>query len=548
MGRILRMWVLSSALVETLLFSGCLLGWSSLSPILMDVGVLSLDCHSGLEQSEAGSNDSALEARRMEVVSSLPGIILGSKPREPHDSCTVQERYLNLAFTVGTFFAWGAFLPLQLLLGYAHIRSLRQIGGALVSISYLMLMYCFTNPQNLSLFLPFALIAQGLGGSCVLFSSLLLPQILQNVGSLFPSLVIASFSASATIFTIIKVIYYSGAPIVPIILGYGAMSCVVLVNSTLCWSLNPAGKEEDNIYSVSLRLNCYEAMKKKKKPQEENWCQKSLKLKFQESLRDRERILSQRRTLSFKRPNVLAPSPVMDSLTSPTFILHLLSDSTLLTWVYFYVSSINAHLQIQAEDQEGQSDIYSSVFGALQMLGLFAAPLISILLYNHRIRKRPIMRIQTTTRNSHKSACGIKRLSAVYALRGLVIVGFGISCLIPSLQVQVVGFILHVVMRTSMFLVSSTLYLCVFPGHHYGALLGIGTFISSILSLLQHPLFMLFTGPLQRNPFWIHVMFLALSLGSFALPLHLIIKNKGRPHHPLSRPIHLHPVTPPSKT
>ncbi|XP_075687731.1 large neutral amino acids transporter small subunit 4-like [Rhinoderma darwinii] len=467
MGHIMRLWVLSSALVETLLFSGCLLGWNSLSPVLRDMGVMSQDCHSDPEQSGAWSNRSAGGAQ--------------------------------------------------------HIPS-----------------------ADLSLFLPFALMAQGLGGSCVLFSSLMLPQVLEDVGSLYSALVMASFTASATVFTIFKVIFYAGVPMVPIILGYGAMSCAMFLNCTLCWSLNPTGKEDENIYSVRLRLNCYEAVNKKK-PQEAEWCQKSLKHKFQESLKDRERILSQRRKLSFKRPDVPAPSPLLESLTSPTFTLHLLSDSTLLTWIYFYVASVNLHLHSQMDDPD-QPDLYSSVFGALQMLGLFTAPLISILLNNHRIRKRARNSGLTTARNSSRRACSIKRLSAIYALRCLVVICFGISCLIPSLNVQVVSFILHVIMRTSMFLLSSTLYLCMFPSPHFGALIGINTFISSILSLVQYPIFLLFTGPLESDPFWIHSVFLVLSLAAVALPLHLTVKNNRQHPHPLCRPIPLRQVTPPTKT
>ncbi|XP_069591034.1 large neutral amino acids transporter small subunit 4-like isoform X1 [Ranitomeya imitator] len=541
MGRVLRLWLLSSALVETLLFSGCLLGWNSLSPILVDEGVLYRDCPS--ERLEVGGNDSSGGQRsaRVELVSPLmeeePG------PRDPQDSCSPQEKNLNVGFTVGTFFVWGAFLPLQLLLGYAHIRSLRQIGGALVSVSYLMLAYCLTNPQNLSLFLPFALMSQGLGGSCILFSSLLLSHLLEDVPLLFSSLVIASFSSSATIFTLIKVLYYSGVPIVPIILSYGALSCAVFLNSSLCWHLKPPEKPEDNVYSVRLQLNCYEAMKKKK-PQEDNWCQKSLKLKFQESLRDKERILSQRRTLSFRRPHVPAPTPLLESLTCPTFLLHLLSDTALLTWIYFYVSSVNSHLQSKAEEHGPQADLYSSVFGALQMIGLFAAPMISVLLHNHRIRKMGKPSDQPPARNPPRRACSVRRLAAVYILRTLLVICFGIICLVPSLHIQVIGFILHVAMRTSMFLVGATLYLCVFPSQHFGALLGINTFISSILSLVQHPLFLLVTGPLKKDPFWIHAGFLALSLVAVALPFHLIVKNHRRHRDPRSRPIHLRPLPP----
>ncbi|XP_071975682.1 large neutral amino acids transporter small subunit 4-like [Engystomops pustulosus] len=548
MGRVLRLWVLGSALLETLLFSGCLLGWSSLSPILVDVGVMSKDCHSGLELPGAQGNNTTngdLHIQAKEAESSLVEKILRTRQQEPRASCITQERYLHLGFTLGAFCVWGGFLPLQLLLGYAQIRSLRQIGGALVSVSYLMLAYCLINPKTLSLFLPFALVAQGLGGSCVLFSSLLLPHIMEDAGPVFSALVIASFSASAAIFTIIKVIYYSGAPIVAIILGYGSLSCAMFLNSTLCWSLNLKGKEEDTMYSVSLRLNCYEAMKKQQ-PREAEWCQKSLKLRFQESLRDRERILSLRRTMSFKRPDAPAPTPLLESLTSPTFLLHLLAEATLITWIYFYISSVNSHLQDQVEEDE--AELYSSVFGALQMLGLFAAPLVFILLHNHRIRKRPIRSGHTEARMSHKIACSVRRLSMVYALRCLLVIGFGVCCLLPSPHIQVVSFILHVVIRASMFVVSSSLYRCMFPEHHYGALLGITTFISSILSLLQCPIFLLLTGPLQGEPFWIHATFLALSLAAVALPINLIIKHKRRNHHPLSRPIHIRPMPQPSQT
>ncbi|KAM3916872.1 large neutral amino acids transporter small subunit 4-like [Leptodactylus fuscus] len=549
MGRAMRLWVLGSALVETLLFSGCLLGWNSLSPILTDVGVLSQDCHSDLKMSDVRSNISTAgdqqKSRGVAMESSLVEIMTRSS--EPQNFCISQERNLNIGFTIGTFFVWGAFLPLQLLLGYTHIRSLRQIGGALVSVSYLMLAYCLSNPQTLSLFLPFAMLAQGLGGSCVLFSSLMLPHILENVGPVFSALVIAAFSASATIFTIIKVIYYSEVPIVAIILGYGALSCAMFLNSTLCWNLNPTGNNKDNIYSVSLRLNCYEAVKKKP-PAGNDWCQKSLKLRFQESLKDRERILSLRRTLSFKKPDVPAPLPLLESLRSPTFLLHLLSDAILLTWIYFYISSVDVHLQSQADDQWHQADLFSSVFGALQMLGLFVAPLTSILLHNHRMRKGTQKSDQTTDRNFTKIACSVKRLSAIYTLRCLLVICFGITCLLPSLHVQVVSFILHVVIRTSMFFVSATLYRCVFPSHHFGALLGISTFIASIMSLIQYPIFLLLTGPLQRNPFWIHAAFLALSLVAVALPFNLIVKYKRRQRHPFSRPIHLRQVPPPNQT
>ncbi|XP_072273369.1 large neutral amino acids transporter small subunit 4-like isoform X2 [Pyxicephalus adspersus] len=552
MGPILRLWVLGSALVETFLFSGCLLGWNSLSPILVELGVLAHHCHSdaGLSEERRNYTSAVYESNFTDVTAtqqSLHGILEmspllgltepGSRQEGPGDLCISQEQNLNLAFTVGSFFMWGSFLPLQLLMGYTQIRSLRQIGGALISVSCLMLVYCCTNPPSLSMFLPFALVAQGLGGSCVTFSSLMLPHFLPGVVAIYPSLVIACFAASATMFTIIKIIYNSGISIVPIVLVYGAMSCAMFLNTFLSWNLDQKNSDEGNMYRVQLRLNCYDTVRKDE--QKGEWCQKSLKHKFHASLRDRERILSLRRTLSFKRPEISATPPLQESLMTPTFILHLFSDSVLLTWIYFYVSSLNLHLRGLSGHQ---ADLFSSLFGALQMLGLFAAPLFCILLRNHRLRKRPGKNSKNEARTSYRSLCTVKRLCVVYSLRILLICCFGAVCLIPSLTIQVLTFILHIIVRTSMFMVSTSLYQCVFHKDHFGSLLGIHTVIMSLLTLLQHPLFLLLTGPLKGDPFWIHLGFLALSLSSISVPLYLMIKRRQKENHILSRRVYYHPT------
>uniref|UniRef100_A0A8C5PYG6 Uncharacterized protein n=1 Tax=Leptobrachium leishanense TaxID=445787 RepID=A0A8C5PYG6_9ANUR len=339
-----RFWLLGSALVETLLFSGCLLGWNSLSPILTEEGVLATGCQTG-PPSLSPTTSSSL------------GI---------HQTfCTSQEHGLHLGFSVGSAFLGCTFLPLQLLLGYAQMRSLRQIGGALVSVALLMLAYSCTNPRSLSLFLPFAVVGLGVGGSCVLFTSLMLPVFLQNARPLYTSLVIACFTASATVFTLIKVIYSFGVPIVPLILGYGALSCLMFVNSFFHWTKPKQGSNHSGdgkeLYGISLRLHCYDVLKKKKpeEEEEEDWCQRSLKHKFQESLRDKERILSRSKKLDFRKPEVNASAgpPLQRSLLSATFLLHLACDSLLLTWLHFYISSLNLHLGTVTEHPETAGNV-----------------------------------------------------------------------------------------------------------------------------------------------------------------------------------------------
>ncbi|KAM4697685.1 large neutral amino acids transporter small subunit 4-like [Rhinophrynus dorsalis] len=406
MGKLWRYWLLGSALVETLLFSGCLLGWNSLSPILTEQRVLSKHCQSGL------TSPVTVDRAHTGPHSGLPPPI-----------CITQERHLNLGFTLGSLLLGASFLPLQLLMGYAYLRTVRQAGGALVSASCLMLAYSCTNPNSLSSFLPCALISLGVGGSCILFTSLMIPLFLADVGYLYSSLVLGCFSASAAMFTLIKVTYISGVPFVPLILGFGALSCGTFLNSFFCWNLDENRKWEKERYRDS---------------------------------------------------------------------------------------------------------VYSSLFGALQMVGLFTAPLISMLLRNRQPHKTVRKRWR-----SH-SPCSIRRLCVGLILRILAVSGFGISCLIPSLEVQVLAFVLHVSIRSATFIFSSMLYGCVFPDSHFGALFGIHTLISFLPTLSQHPLFLLLTSILQGDPFWIHSMFFALSALLIPVPLALWI-SKGR--KPLCRPI-----------
>ncbi|OCT58832.1 large neutral amino acids transporter small subunit 4 [Xenopus laevis] len=510
MGQLRRYWLLGSALVETLLFSGCLLGWNSLSPILLELGVLSSHCHpDGAQAHENGDLEGPLTPPMAETDEGSP-----LKPLPA--VCTLQEQGLNLGFMLGSLFLGVTFLSLQILMGYAQLRTLRQTGGALISVGCLMVGCACTNPHGLSLLLPFALVLLGVGGSCILFTSLMLPLFMGNNEWLYNSLVIGCFTASATVFTLMKVAYNAGVPFVPLLVAYGALSCAMCLNGCICWRLEQNGEGKKNKYSIQLQLTCCETGQKK----EENsaWYRESLKYKFETSLRDRERILSRRKKLHFKRPEEPSSPLLRSSLLSPVFVLHLLSDSLLQTWLHFYISSLNLQL----------SALYSSLFGALQMLGLFSAPLISVLLHRQKD-------INKGTRTTSKG-----RLLICFILRIFTASGFGIACLIPSLGVQVVAFILHVVTRSSTFILSVELYNCVFPRSHFGSLFGIHTFCSSLATAFQHPLFLLTTGPLEGNPFWIHATFLMSCSLYISVPLSLWIGQRRR--RDISQPIMLQPI------
>eukprot|EP00079_Xenopus_tropicalis_P032150 XP_017945921.1 PREDICTED: large neutral amino acids transporter small subunit 4-like isoform X1 [Xenopus tropicalis] len=239
-----------------------------------------------------------------------------------------------------------------------------------------------------------------------------LPLYIGNNEWLYSSMVMGCFTASATVFTLMKVAYNAGVPFVPLLVGYGALSCAMFLNGFFCWGLEQNGEEKKSKYSIQLQLTCCGTGQKA--AEKSAWDRESLKYKFETSLRDRERILSRRKKLHFKRPEEPSSPLLRSSLLSPVFVLHLLSDSLLQTWLHFYISSLNLWLQ---------SALYSSLFGALQMVGLFSAPLISILLHRQK--------------ETNKGATSKGRLLIGFILQILTAAGFGTACLIQSLGVQV---------------------------------------------------------------------------------------------------------------
>uniref|UniRef100_S4R6K5 Uncharacterized protein n=1 Tax=Petromyzon marinus TaxID=7757 RepID=S4R6K5_PETMA len=129
-----RWWLASTALLESLITSGALLGWSSLLPVLMAEGVFSGLCaqpdvgHSNLDNIERGAAVTRCEWP--------PRVDAGG-----YASCPRQETRLHVAFTVGAFVQAATVLPLGVLMDRYGARRLRQIGSAAFCLSCIFFSY-----------------------------------------------------------------------------------------------------------------------------------------------------------------------------------------------------------------------------------------------------------------------------------------------------------------------------------------------------------------------------------------------------------------------
>nr|XP_033800080.1 large neutral amino acids transporter small subunit 4-like isoform X2 [Geotrypetes seraphini] len=541
-----RWWLISTALTETLLFSGVLLGWNSLLPILKSQGIYShlcdtsasnfsmversLDLLPHLQAHNSGMWEEDEDVLHIQLMLSIPTTTAqtpeprGKRSQEHHGAeCKQQDDILNLAFTLGSFFLGFTLLPLQMLLDTVHPRQLRQIGSVSFSLSCLLLAYVCSNSARLSFFLMFSMMLSGIGGACIMFTTLTLPVLLGNPGPLYTALVLGCFSASATVFTLMRVMYSAGVSFLSIVLAYGGLSCLMFINCFFCWSIQPCNAGTEGSYSIHLKWKCCE---EQQKPESGEMSDYSLQQRFFKSLGQKERILrfSQRKTLSFRRPDLQKGPPLSDSLCSPVFILHLFMASIVQLWLHFYVGSINHLLQYLSQDNISTA-LYSSIFGALQVLSLMSAPMTLLLLGSRQQkpanRKEEDYAVIAGMQSPQKQIRGVRRLTVVFTLTIIFLCAFGVVCLIPSLELQVLGFLLHTVLRSSLFVSCTMLYVVLYPANHFGGLIGVHILVSMLLTLGQHPLFLVLTNHLQGDPFWVHASFLTLSLLGFTVPFYL---------------------------
>lgn len=175
---------------------------------------------------------------------------------------------------------------------------------------------------------------------------------------------------------------------------------------------------------------------------------------------------------------------------------------------------------------------YSSVFGAMQLLCLLTCPLIGYIM-DWRIKDCVDAPTEGTALGDTRDGIAIKSPRPRYrkiqkltnainafTLTNCLLVGFGITCLIGSLHLQFVTFVLHTMVRGFYHSACGSLYAAVFPSNHFGTLTGLQSLVSAVFALLQQPLFMAMVGPLKGD-FWVNLGLLLFSLLGFLLPSYL---------------------------
>ncbi|XP_035659172.1 large neutral amino acids transporter small subunit 4-like isoform X1 [Branchiostoma floridae] len=550
-----RKFLLGTAIAENLLFSFILFGWGSLVLMLKAQGLYSKLC-TGPDGNNTVTAAPALFEQKEDKQQVLFDELSG---------CDAQDRRLNLAFTVGSFLLSGMTFPIGIAMDKFGCRSLRMIGCLLVAVSCLLFAW---SDRDMSDLLFLAVIFNGVGGTIMVYTSLQVSNFFGHARSTILSVMMGSSASSAIVFPVMKAIFDLGVSFRVMMMVMAAGSLLAFVNCVINYPSEPVPGPETMDFTIHTGLLFGRQNKISGKNFYSMVTTVGRRLSVGHSLKESETYTS-KLALDYggnvDAANGAGASAFRRAVCTFAFLGAAMVMSITHLRLMVFIGTLSELLQGLTQDAK-IIDVYTYIFGLVQICCLISAPVIGALMDwktqppensqpeddvfadDQSIASAETVRTSSTTTSSTGSTSSrpsirssislteeekarimvqkVWNAAMAFFLTNLLTLLFGVLVLVPNLVVQVATFVLHTVIRAFMHTATAGLFAIMFQVSLFGSLIGLQAFFHAAFATLQYPLFIAVNGPLSGDPFWINVGLLVASLLNFALPVYLLRKSK----------------------
>jgi len=556
-----RWWIAITAILENLTFAAVLLGWSSLLLMLKNEGFYAYLCYE--DQNINVSSTEKLLDINTSTHTSLDGGSNWTDTSENHvknsselirympsgiRTCTVQDEELNRSFSIGSCLLSAVTIVLGVIMDRYGSRMIRLTGSIIFMGSCVLFAIASKDPENLSMLMIPAVCMNGMGGITYIFTSFPIPNFFANLRSTMISLMIGSYSASALMYMLFKILYDNGVSFVFLMTLHGGIAFLTFVNAFINQPNVPIpapgelleivrqDKEQNGIYDENRNTkkieNQHSLIGRRLSGKDSN---ENSNDNVNQSISDENETEQENKKEQVETFWQVLKSPIY-IFSVVTMCLTQLRLIAYMGWLELYIKSSAERLGYEISEVNESIDFYVRLFGVLQINCFFMAPIIGKIMDWKMKQKNSDKNIKLNTLNNNqndnkngdydieehfqsKKKQQIINLFRAFLITNVLLTLFGIIVLIDDiLPLQIVAFILHTVIRT--FLHSSTggLYAAMYHFSHFGKLTGLTSFTGAVFILIQDPLFVFINNSLEQNPYWVNFGMLVFTLSGFVLP------------------------------
>ena len=458
--------VMSAA--ESLLYNGCVFGWASIQPVLVQEGYFSDACQANETTSGA---------------------------------CLSQAEQLNLVFTVIASIPTWFLVPLGFVLERYGTWAVRTVIISLYALG-LTLTASSTPANSWMLFVSFSLCSfSGFGLLVVdIANGNLVPKYRASVGTLM----CGAFDSATLVYLVFHELYKGGVSFESMFYGYAGLCAIFLAQTFFLTPKHTAPYTLPPGYVYGYKeLPCFKSDSVNETEKEGDHASES-DLSYDSFEGDGGCVGKDTMTLRECFKLVYTYTNLLHHC-----VIHFASTFFIGTFNIWIVTKVDA----------ADVDFYTTAFGATQGLGIVFSPF-SGLLIDYCRRK--------FTGAIGAELAAFKAVTLLLYVTDSIVILMLICSLIPSAELQIVTMALQVLARAFIYSTAAAFLTEVYPSKYFGVLYGLEQAVGGIVVLVQYPITLLVTRVLDDNFSIVHGILLGMTCLILAHPTYMLRLIKAK--------------------